>query len=395
MQLLQAFLGEGYQITVVSTASKTPYSHDLEELGIRTDTILLNDSGFDVFVQELGPEIVLFDRFMVEEQFGWRVAEAAPNALRVLNTEDLHSLRKSREACHKRNENFTTDQWLQEDMTKREVASIYRSDLSLLVSTFEMELLQKTVGISPELLYHLPFLLEEITLSGQSQWPSFAERKDFICFGNGKHAPNVDAVRYLKKEIWPLIRETLKSPNLHIYGAYLPQQLLEMHNPKEGFLVHGWVTDLDNELQQARISLAPLRFGAGIKGKLTQSMQQGTPSITSSQGTEGMHETLPWAGEVANDSKDFAQKAVELYQNEEKWQEKQQNGVQINNRLYSKTNLSKAFLVHLKCLQEDLQKHREENFIGQLLQHQSMASTKFMGKWIEAKNKGKHGETEA
>ncbi len=389
MQLLQVFLGEGYKVTFVSTASKTSYSQDLESFGITMGTILLNDSSFDVFVQELQPQIVVFDRFMVEEQFGWRVANAAPNAIRILNTEDLHSLRKSREVCHKRKQGFTEDHWLQEDITKREVASIYRCDLSILVSTFEMEWLQKTVSVPSELLYHLPFLLDEITGTHQGQWPSFSERKDFICFGNGKHAPNVDAVRYLKNDIWPLIREQLGHANLHIYGAYLPQQLVEMHNPKEGFLIKGWVSNLDRELQQNRISLAPLRFGAGIKGKLTQSMQNGTPSVTTPIGIEGMHKSMPWAGEVAADPEDFAQKAVTLYQNEVKWSKKQGRGVQICNQLYAKVELGKAFFNHLKNLCGNINGHRKKNFTGQLLQHQSMASTKYMGKWIEEKNKEK------
>ena len=75
--------------------------------GLMSVSIQLNHSSFDAFVQDLNPDVVIFDRFMVEEQFGWRVAEFAPRALRILNTEDLHSLRKTREESHKRGEEFT------------------------------------------------------------------------------------------------------------------------------------------------------------------------------------------------------------------------------------------------------------------------------------------------
>ena len=90
---------------------------------------ILNDSGFDAFVKKLDPNIVLFDRFFTEEQFGWRVTEFAPNALRILDTEDLHSLRQVREQLFKNNIPFTVEKWLQSDVTKREIAAIYRSDL--------------------------------------------------------------------------------------------------------------------------------------------------------------------------------------------------------------------------------------------------------------------------
>src|SRR6056297_4363571 len=106
LQLLDAFLTFGYDITFASTASKTQYSLDLAKLGVQEVAIQLNHSSFDEFVKELSPNVVVFDRFMVEEQFGWRLAEFAPNALRILNTEDLHALRKSREDAHKKEQPF-------------------------------------------------------------------------------------------------------------------------------------------------------------------------------------------------------------------------------------------------------------------------------------------------
>lgn len=387
VQLLQAFLLEGFSITFASASAPTLYTHDLKSMGVQTVEILLNDSSFDRFVEELSPEIVLFDRFMVEEQFGWRVAEAVPGALRILNTEDLHSLRKSREACLKNNQPFTVESWLGFSMTKREIASIYRCDWTLLVSTYEFELLQKTLGIPSNLLYHLPFLLEGIVPKTIGKWLGHDHRSDFVCFGNGKHAPNVDAINYLKKEIWPLIKKELKVAKLHIYGAYLSQGILELNNPKEGFLIHGWVEGLEEKLQNHKVNLAPLRFGAGIKGKLTQSMQNGLPSVTTSIGAEGMHSDLKWAGEVANDPKEFAQKAISLYSNKEKWLQAQQNGVAIINTQYNRKRLLPKFFKALNTLGSGLSVHRANNFLGAMLMHQTLSSTKYMGKWIEEKNK--------
>lgn len=387
LQLLVAFIHEGYQVTFVTTASKTPYSDDLSSLGVQTATIALNHESFDVFIQDLQPHVVVFDRFMVEEQFGWRVAENAPQALRILNTEDLHSLRKTRQLAHQKGEGFILETWMQQEMTKREMASIYRSDLTLLVSSYEMKILQTKLNIQPDLLYHLPFLLDTIDEGSPATWPSFKNRKDFICFGNGRHAPNIDAIAYLKKDIWPLIRQQLPEAKLCIFGAYLPQQVQEWHQPKAGFYVQGWVNDLDHELQGTRVNLAPLRFGAGIKGKLTQALQNGTPTITTSIGAEGMFtgEDLPVV--VRNDAKSVAQAAIALYQDENEWYRMQSKGVDAINMEYDKKVLLTPFFAKVNTLYQTLSEHRTANFIGSMLQHQTMASTKYMAKWIEEKNR--------
>ena len=237
MQLIYAFKSIGYQITFGSTSSKTEFSSDLEALDIDCVSLELNHPSFDEFIEQLKPTVVLFDRFMIEEQFGWRVAQFAPDAVRVLNTEDLHSVRKTREACHKKGIKWTLDIWMSDDITKREIASIYRSDLTLMVSTFEMQLLTEKLNLPKNILMHLPFMLQKIEKEEQQKWPGFDERQDFISYGNGKHAPNVDAINYLKHTIWPLIRKELPNSKLKIYGAYLPQQVLQMHNPKTVFML--------------------------------------------------------------------------------------------------------------------------------------------------------------
>ncbi|AEM72162.1 putative glycosyltransferase [Allomuricauda ruestringensis DSM 13258] len=382
-QLLEAFISFGFQVTFASTASKTEYSLDLQQMGIRETPIQLNHSSFDEFVKELSPDMVLFDRFMVEEQFGWRVADCAPNAIRILNTEDLHSLRKAREEAHKKKECFTLQHWKNHPITLREVASIYRCDLSLIISTYEMEILYATLNIPTELLCHLPFMVGKTT----EQWPSYIARKGFVSIGNGKHAPNVDAIKVLKQEIWPQIRKQLPEAEMHIYGAYLPQQLNEMHSPKTRFHVHGWAEDVDVVLKKAKVLLAPIQFGAGIKGKLLDAMKIGTPSVTTSIGAEGMHGDLPWNGTITNAWDKFAQAAVDLYQNPTAWENAQRQGSELLQTFYDKESLQTRLKERLQQLSEALQTHRTQNFIGKLLQHQTMASTKYMAKWIEAKHK--------
>ena len=386
MQLLEVFKKQGYVITVASAASKSDYSADIEALGFQKADIKMNDSSFDVFVKDLKPDVVLFDRFLTEEQFGWRVAENCPDALRVLDTEDLHSLRHVREQCFKKDIPFTTDAWLVDDKTKREIASIYRCDFSLIISSYELELLTDVIKIDKSLLLLLPFMVDEITT--ETNWKIFEEREDFVFIGGGKHAPNIDAVKCLKTTIWPLIRKQLPVAKLHIYGAYLPQQIVEMHNPATGFLVNGRAEDVNEIMQSAKVCLAPLRFGAGIKGKLLSAMQNGTPSVTTTIGAEGMHGILDWNGYVENDHTAFVEAAVRLYTTQLTWQNSQDQGKTLINTLYAKASLENILVTQVEQLLKDLARHRKQNFTGTLLQHQTMTATKFMSKWIEEKNRG-------
>ncbi len=387
LQLIELFLKQNHAITFATTAQKTDKAFDLKSLGIDEVSIELNSSTFDDFIKELNPTIVLFDRFMIEEQFGWRVAENCPKAIRVLDTEDLHCLRKVREDCIKNLEDFTIGKLLNSEIAKREIASILRCDLSLIISTFEMEILQNVFKIDEKILHYIPFLLNRIEENQIANWNSFQKRKHFTFIGNFLHKPNVDAVLLLKKTIWNQIRSKLPKAEIHIYGAYATQQILQLHNEKEGFLLKGYTTNPIEIVEESKLVLAPLRFGAGIKGKLTEAMICGTPSVTTSIGAEGMHLNLPWNGFVEDDFYLFAEKAIELYLGKEYWKKAQENGIEIINQIYDKEKIGEHFINRLEILQVEIVSHRNQNFLGNLLQHQSLQSKKYMSKWIEEKNK--------
>jgi len=387
LQLIAQFLERDYKIIFASPAQKNEKAIDLFSLGINEVSIALNNVSFDNFIKELNPTIVLFDRFMMEEQFGWRVAENCPNAVRILDTEDLHFLRKTRQQQLKKGEAFTNDALLQSDDTKREIASILRCDVSLIISTYEMDLLKSVFKIDEKILCYLPFLLDAIDENKIKKWKSFEEREHFIFIGNFFHKPNVDAVLTLKKYIWNEVREVLPKAEIHIYGAYVNQQIQELHNKKEGFIVKGFAEDADEVVENAKVVLAPLNYGAGIKGKLTEAMLCGTPSVTTTIGVEGMAGNFPWNGFVADDFSDFALKAVELYTNKPVWEQAQLNGIDIINSIYSKEKNAPLFFSKIGDIQTNLEKHRDSNFLGSLLQHQTLQATKYMSKWIEEKNK--------
>jgi glycosyltransferase involved in cell wall biosynthesis len=386
LQLIDLFKSQGFEITFASPASDSEFAFDIENIGIQKVSILLNDASFDEFIIDLNPKIILFDRFMMEEQFGWRVAENCPNAIRILDTEDLHSLRLARQNAWKLKVPFQTEMLFSE-VAKREIASILRCDLSLMISEFEIELLQNQFQISSKLLHYLPLFVDEQTFLDSQNLPKFHQRENFIFIGNFLHEPNWNAVLYLKESIWPKIKEELPEAELHIYGAYSSQKVLNLHNQTQGFIIKNRAEDVFEVMKSAKVCLAPLRFGAGIKGKLLDAMATGTPNVTTKIGAESMHGNMDWSGFIADEIDDFVADAIELYTNESSWIKAQSNGFEICKKRYLKLNFETQFGLLINDLQQNIVKHRQVNFMGEILKHHTVSSTKYMSKWIEEKNK--------
>ncbi len=385
LQLIDFFIAQNWEVTFSSPAAESQHRFAFESLGVKKENIKINSTCFDSFISTLNPDIVLFDRFIMEEQFGWRVEKFCPNALRLLETVDLHCLREARHKALKQNQPLTR-QDLFNDIAQREIASILRCDLSILISNHEVKILVEEFKIDPALLLYLPFMLDPLTDEQTYNWPDYHQRQHFISIGNFRHAPNWDAVLYLKQTLWPLIHKQLPQAELHIYGAYPPPKATQLHQPKENFLIRGWADNAIAVMQQARVCLAPLRFGAGLKGKLIDAMQSGTPSVTTKTGAEGMHTGLQWNGFITDKPTDFADAAVELYKNEAKFTRSQKRGIKLINTLYNKVEHSKTFRDKIIFIQNNLQQHRLNNFTGSMLRHHSMKSTQYMAQWIEAKN---------
>ena len=382
LQLIRFFQSEKYAIEYASIASESEFSFDLSSLGVTQHSIQINDSRFDELLLKIMPNLVLFDRFMVEEQFGWRVSNVLPNAIKILDSEDLHSLRHARQVAVKNKTSLDTLNY-NSDVAKREIASIFRCDLSLMVSDYEMNLLQTVFQVPSKLLFYLPIWIDHLV----KVEPFYENKKNFVFIGNFYHEPNWDSVLVLKNEIWPKLKELLPKEKLNIYGAYPTQKVHQLHNPKERFFIHGRAESAEEVIRSARVLVAPIRFGAGIKGKLLEAMEYGTPSVTTSIGAEAMHADLPWNGFITDDYSDFIQKTVTLYSNQEIWEQAVENGYEIIQQKFLFSIYKSKFLDVLHELQTNLELHRNTNFIGQMLQFHTMRSTEFMSRWIEEKNK--------
>jgi glycosyltransferase involved in cell wall biosynthesis len=206
----------------------------------------------------------------------------------------------------------------------------------------------------------------------------FSNRMDFLFIGNFLHEPNWDAVQYLKSDVWPIIRAKLPDAKVHVYGAYPSQKVLALNSIKEGFIIEGRAADVNDVMKKARVNLAPLRFGAGLKGKLIDSMVCGA---------EGMHNGLDWCGAIADGANELANAAVELYTKEITWVKAQKQGFRIIKHNFTGSFYGEALIHRIDTIQKELEEHRKGNFIGQILMHHTLQSTKYMSRWIEEKNK--------
>jgi glycosyltransferase involved in cell wall biosynthesis len=383
MQIIQA-LQKQHTITFASPALKGPHAYPLNEIGVTTEEIKINCNSFDDYILEKAFDIVIFDRFTSEEQFGWRVASILPNALRIIDSEDLHFLRKTREQLLIKkgfpfSDEKTISTCLNNDFTYREIASMLRSDMNLIISDYELQILETNFPFSKEQLNYLP-----LTPSGTIVQNDFSNRIDFVFAGNFLHQPNRDAIIYLKL-IWKQLKSQLPDAKIHVFGAYGDEKILNLHDADNDFLIHGWVEDLSIELAKARILLAPLRFGAGIKSKILESFQVGTPVATTPIGSEGIASVDEFGGVVGNCGSEWISNTMRLYTNEHLWNKESEKGKQIIATKFAPKELSKIndtisdFLINLKS-------YRKKNFIQTLLNQETLQSKKYLSKWIQEKN---------
>src|SRR5207247_2151204 len=161
----------------------------------------------------------------------------------------------------------------------------------------------------------------------------FSLRRDWLFIGGFQHRPNIDAVLFFAEEIYPLVRDRLPDAKFYIIGDKTLPEIVALASDR--IIVAGLQRNVRSFFDSVRLSVAPLRFGAGIKGKINQSMAFGVPVVATSIAVEGMglidHEDVL----VADDPEDFARTLVELYEWEELWYGLSEMGIRKTRALYS------------------------------------------------------------
>ena len=240
-----------------------------------------------------------------------------PDATIIFDTVDLHFVREQRQAelhdsARLRRRALATRQ--------RELRLVNAADICWVVSDWERTLLHE---VAPDARV---MVLSNI-VDTVDQNPRFDSRHGLLFVGGHLHPPNSDAVEWLIGDIFPRIRQQLPEVRLHLVGADPPPQVQAAAARVDGIVVHGQVPDLAPLLDGCRITLAPLRFGAGVKGKINQSMAHGLPVVATSCAVEGMHLHDGEDVLVADDAGDFAAAVVRLYRDGTLWARLSRNGL--------------------------------------------------------------------
>ena len=387
LQLIRFFREQDFEVHFGSPAQQGTHSFDLKRMGVQCHAIQVNDNVFDTLIAGIDPEVVVFDRYMMEEQFSWRVVENCPQAIRILNTEDLHFLRAYRKTLAKQQKDYDLNSLKDQSLTKREIAAIYRSDMSLIISKREKQLLEDDFGVPASILVYHPLFPEDRLKDLRGELPSFEDRKDMVMIGNFLHAPNADAVEVLRSGLWEGIRKRLPGATLHIYGAYMPDHLKSNTLKKQGMIFHGRAEDVNTVMRKARLLIAPLRFGAGVKGKLIRAMENGLPSVTTPIGAEGISGEDEWPGKTALSDLEFIEAVATLYQSATAWNQAVTKGFDILDRKFNRTQFEIKLKGRINAIALDLFSHRSKNFTGMMLLDQRCMASRYLSKYIMAKNK--------
>jgi O-antigen biosynthesis protein len=203
---------------------------------------------------------------------------------------------------------------------------IDQTDETWVVSSAEQELLHKerphkSIKIVPTI----------VDVPGSST--PFGLRRDFLFIGGFQHTPNIDAVLFFVQKIYPLVRGPLADAKFYIVGDKAPPELVALAN--DNVIVTGLQRDVRPFFESVKLSVAPLRYGAGIKGKINHSMAFGVPVVATSLAVEGMPLKNREDILIADEPEIFARALIELYESEELWNRISENGIKKTRALYS------------------------------------------------------------
>lgn len=277
------------------------------------------------FLEAVGPELNLvhISRHSNATLFLDRVRELAPHARILFSPSDLHHLREQRERALSGRAGDSHDG----DVTRAlELDAISAADATILFSDVERDLLARE--IDPAQLHLLRW-----TARPMANPPGFAARAGLCFVGNFRHAPNVDAVQWFAAEVMPLLLAEDRDLRCHIVGEGAPAAVRALASPN--LILHGWVEDLETLLSSARLGIAPLRYGAGFKGKVASSLACGTPVIGTAMAFEGTGLDDGDGIRTADDAASFARAVLETIGDEPEWVRLSARGIERCEALYS------------------------------------------------------------
>ena len=326
VNLVQALAALGFETILAASQEhegKQPARERLIEHGVRC----LQDwesASVDSFIRDYGLslDLCVMCRVFCGGAFLESLQRHAPQARLVFNSIDLNYLREERRAQLEQDDVLTS---LIPKLREREEHLIRSSDATFVVSSVESDLLRETMPGS---------LVVQMPLARRIHKPAntFSQRSGIGFIGGFSHAPNIDAIRYFLKDIWPSIQRALPDCELSIVGAGAPADLADGYDKVR---ILGHLDDVAPWFEQLRATIAPLRYGAGAKGKVASSLAHGVPCILTSVASEGMSLIEQEGVIVQDDPEEFAEAVVAAYVNEDYWRTLSCSGLSYAKRILS------------------------------------------------------------
>jgi O-antigen biosynthesis protein len=287
---------------------RQPYVSALQQLGVEVQFAPYARSIPDLLGTRGGEfDVVMLSRHYIAIKHLGTLRSFAPRALIVFDTVDLHFLREERLADLNASHTARIAASAKRD---EELALIRKAHVTLVVSTVEQELLNRLV---PESRVMILSTIHEPLNGGKS----FAEREGLVFIGSFRHPPNTDAVLWYAAEIMPRIRALLPGVKTYIIGSDPPPTIKSL--AALDLVITGFVPDVTPHFTGCRVSVSPLRYGAGVKGKVNLAMSYGLPVVATTPSIEGMHLNPEGDVLVADDPEAFANAVARAYGDEALW----------------------------------------------------------------------------
>jgi glycosyltransferase involved in cell wall biosynthesis len=327
----------GHKVTFIgdNPVPMEPYTQELQQGGVE---VVYSPYILSVreHIRQFGWyfDVVILSRARIAKKYVDSVKKVCPQAKIIFDTVDLEFLREHRRAKVENSERLLK---AAEKLRARDLYVAQSSALTLAVSQMEKDLLLQE---APSLNVEVLSTIHNITRPKRA----FSERRDILFVGGFNHLPNVDAVTFFVKEIFPLIKRNLPDMRFYVAGSNPPRQVLSQGS--EDVIIAGYIKDLTPYFESCKLSVAPLRYGAGVKGKINQSMSYGLPVVTTSIGAEGLEAVDGEDILIADSPADFAQKVILLYSDENLWRRLSENSIR-NIEKYHSYDAAKAKLAQI------------------------------------------------
>jgi GT2 family glycosyltransferase len=306
--LLRIMVDLGFRVTFLpdNLAGLEPYTSELQQLGIEVLCGRMSELGF---LETHGREfdVVVLCRAFFAAKYLPALLACKPRPFIIFDTVDLHYLREQRQAVLEDDAGLAR---AAERTRAVELGVMRSSDMVWVTSTYEAELLRADApGTHVEIVPMIHSVRADV--------PPFARRRNILFIGSFHHPPNEDAAIYFVEQVLPLVRSQLPGVQLLVVGSHVPPNILALAS--DAVVVLGYVQDIEPVFDSCRVSVAPIRYGAGVKGKVTQSLAWGLPAVATpiaAEGTQLIHDVHLM---IASDPAGFAQRVVEVYADEALW----------------------------------------------------------------------------